>query len=153
MHAQTNLYQAIFLPPLHGLETRLITEPTACYIHVRIYNHVVIFAIDGIVVNEPYLLYAEEISVGTAFRQGIITCQVRGTNPTEVWRDVRALPITAGSRPLRATPFGAELRLSHFSVTLPSDNVGLWSYISEDRGVFGFIGIYHRGQGKKISTM
>ncbi len=48
--------------------------------------HVVTFMFDGVVVAEPFLLYHDEISVGTSATSGKLTCTVESSSP--VWRDV-----------------------------------------------------------------
>ncbi len=106
--------------------------------------------LDGVVLtdfdHEPaFLLYHDEISVGTTTTSCVFTCMVG--NSTPIWRDVSASPVDTSS-PLQSTPSGSGiLRLSRTGALIPNDDQynGLWSCIQQDRKAFGFIGIYNRG--------
>ncbi len=109
---------------------------------------VVTFMFDGEVITPPFLLYHDEINVGTNATSGVLTCI---TESTPVWRNVVPAELSSSSSPLRSTPSGPGIRLSRTGASIPNDNHhnGLWSCIQLDRGAFGFIGIYNRGGGKK----
>ena len=115
------------------------------YYELDINFHVVTFMFNGTVVTLPYLLYHDEISIGTTATSGVLTCIV-GSN-TSVWRDVSASPVNTSS-PLQSTTSGLMSRL--FRTNNPIPNVaqynGLWSCIQADRKAFGYIGIYNRGK-------
>ena len=115
--------------------------------------HVVTFIFDGVVVVEPFLLYHEEISLGTTTTSGNLTCIVESSSP--VWRDVFPTDLTSSSSPYQSTTSGSGIRLSRRGASIPNDilNNGLWSCIQQDRRAFGFIGIYNRGGGKKVATL
>ncbi len=110
--------------------------------------HVVTFMFDGVVVAEPFLLYHDEISVGTSATSGVLTCRVESSYP--VWRDVGPTNLISSS-PYRSTYLTSRIRrLSRTGVApIPNDTQhnGLWSCIEQDRRIYGFIGIYNRGEG------
>ncbi len=91
---------------------------------------------NGSVVTPPYLLYHDEISVGTTATSGILTCMVEASTP--VWRDVSTSLVDAS---------GLMSRLSRTGDPIPNDIMhnGLWSCIQSDRTAFGYVGIYNRG--------
>ncbi len=99
---------------------------------------------NGSVVTPPYLLYHDEISVGTTATSGVLTCMVESSTP--VWRDVSASLVDASS-PLQSTTSGLMSRLSRTGDPIPNDikHNGLWSCIQSDRTAFGYIGICNRG--------
>ncbi len=108
--------------------------------------HVVTLMFDGVVITPPFLLYHDEISVGTNATSGILTCMVG--NNTPIWRDVSTSPLKNTSSPLQSTPSGSGLqRLSRTGASIPNDRQhnGLWSRIQQYRSVFSFIGIYNQG--------
>ena len=103
---------------------------------------------DGVVVSEPFLLYHDEISVGTSATSGNLTCTIEASSP--VWRDVRLTDLTSSSSPYQSTPSGPGIRLSRTGAPIPNDTQhnGLWSCVQQDQGDYGFIGIYDRDGGK-----
>ncbi len=110
---------------------------------------IVTFMLDGVVLtdfdHESFLLYHDEISVGTNATSGVLTCIVG--NSTPIWRDVSAFPLNTSSS-LQSTPSGPRiLRLSRTGALITNDKQhnGLWSCIKEDRKASGYIGIYNRG--------
>ncbi len=110
------------------------------------------FILDGVVLtnHEPFLLYHDEISVGTTTTSGVLTCMVG--NSTPIWRDVSAAPLNTSS-PLQSMPSGPGiLRLSRTGALIPNDDQynGLWSCIQQDSEAFGYIGIYNRGNNNNI---
>ncbi len=50
---------------------------------------------DGVVVPQPFLLYHDEISLGTTATSGVLTCMAESSNP--VWRNVRPAEVTSSS--------------------------------------------------------
>ncbi len=114
--------------------------------------HVVTFMFDGVVVAEPFLLYHDDISVGTSATSGDLTCTVESSSP--VWRDVVRNKLNPSSSTYQSTSSGSGIRLSRISTSIPNDTQhnGLWSCIQKDRRAYGFIGIYNRGGGKKVAT-
>ncbi len=109
--------------------------------------HVVTFMFDGVVLTPPFLLYHDDISIGTTATSGNLTCMVGSSTP--VWRDVSINPQDISSSPLQSTTSGLMSRLSRTGDPIPNDPRynGLWSCIQADRTAFGFIGIYNRGKG------
>ncbi len=107
---------------------------------------------NGSVITEPFLLYHDEISLGTTATSGNLTCMVESSIP--VWRDVSASPVDTSSSPLQSTTSGLMSRLSRTGAPIPNDPKynGLWSCIQADRNAFGYIGIYNRGEGKLTYT-
>ncbi len=103
---------------------------------------------DGVVVTEPFLLYHDEISIGTNATSGVLTCMTESSSPR--WRDVHPMALGSSSSPLQSTPSGSGLQLSRTGDPIPNDSHhnGLWSCRQLDRGAYGFIGIYNRGGGK-----
>ncbi len=103
---------------------------------------------DGVVVSEPFLLYHDEISVGTSATSGNLTCTIESSSP--VWRDVGPTDLTSSSSPYQSTPSGPGIRLSRTGAPIPNDTQhnGLWSCVQQDQGDYGFIGIYDRDGGK-----
>ncbi len=89
--------------------------------------------------TEPFLLYHDEISIGTNATSGVLTCMVGSSTP--VWRNVVPAELSSSSSPLRSTPSGPGIRLSRTVAFIPNDNQnnGLWSCIQLDGGAFGFI--------------
>ncbi len=107
---------------------------------------------DGVVVSEPFLLYHDEISVGTSATSGNLTCIIEASSP--VWRDVDSTDLTSSSSPYQSTPSGSWMRLSRTDNLIPNDTQHnwLWSCVRQDQGDIGYIGIYKRGGGKKVAT-
>ncbi len=107
--------------------------------------------LNGTVVTEPFLLYHDEISLGTTATSGSLTCTVR--NNAAVWRDVYIVQVSQDSSPLQSTS-GLTSRLSRTGALIPNDAQynGVWSCRDRDVNAFGFIGIYDRGEGKLTYT-
>ena len=83
--------------------------------------HVVTFMFDGEVVTQPFLLYHDEISVGTnATSGGVLTCITESSTP--VWRNVVPAELSSSSSPLRSTPSGPGIQLSRTGASIPNDN-------------------------------
>ncbi len=102
---------------------------------------------DGVVVTEPFLLYHDEISVGSTATSGVLTCMAESSTP--VWRDVRRTELSSFSSPLKSTPSGPGIqRLSRTGASIPNDDRynGIWS--CKKPAARGFIGIYNRDGGK-----
>ena len=113
--------------------------------------HVVTFMFNGSVVTVPYLLYHDEISIGTTATSGVLTCMTESSNP--IWRDVSAIPLDTSSSPLQSTTSGLMSRPSRTGDPIPNDpNDGVWSCREQNVNAFGFIGIYNRGEGKPTYT-
>ncbi len=112
---------------------------------------VVTFMLNGTVVTVPYLLYHDEISLGTTTTSGSLTCTVR--NNAAVWRDVSAAQVPQGSSPLESTS-GLTSRLSRTGDPIPNVERynGEWSCRDQGVNAFGHIGIYNRGGGKLTYT-
>ncbi len=106
---------------------------------------------DGVVVPPPFLLYHDEISIDVTSTSGVLTCTVGNTSA--VWRDVSAYPVDTSS-PLQSTTSGLKSRLSRTGAPIPNDPKynGMWSCIQADRTVFGYIGIYNRGEGNTFNV-
>ncbi len=109
-------------------------------------------------INEPFLLFHDEISIGATPRSGVLTCAA-GSN-ISVWRNVAAVVIDSNSS-IYQTVFVASdqqrlYRVSGVEIPIDSFYNGLWSCIQEDQTEFFFIGIYHRAargnEGKNIHT-
>ncbi len=108
---------------------------------------------DGVVITPLYLLYHDEISIGTTATSGNLTCTV-GSN-ISIWHDVRAMELDSSSSPLQSTSSGSVIshRLSRTGDPIPNYPYnGLWSCIQGDRTAFRYIGIYNRGEGKLTYT-
>ncbi len=107
--------------------------------------------LDGTEVTVPYLLYHDEISLGTTTTSGSLTCTVR--NNAAIWRDVSTAQVSQGSSPLQSTS-GLTSRLSRTGALIPNDAQynGEWSCRDEGVNAFGLIGIYNRGGGKLTYT-
>ncbi len=107
--------------------------------------------LNGTEVTVPYLLYHDEISVGTTTTSGSLTCTVR--NNAAIWRDVSLSRVLQDSSPLQSTS-GLTSRLSRTGAPIPNDAQynGEWSCRDQDVNAFGFIGIYNRGGGKLTYT-
>ncbi len=102
---------------------------------------------DGVVLTPPFLLYHDDISIGTTATSGNLTCTVGSSTP--VWRDVSVSSVDTSS-PLQSATSGLMSRLSRTGAPIPNDALsynGLWSCIQADRTAFGYIGIYNRGKG------
>ncbi len=114
--------------------------------------HIVTIMFDGVMITVPYLLYHDEISVGTTNTSGNLTCMV-GSN-TPIWRDVSVAPVYTSS-PLQSETSGLMSRLSRTGAIIPNDDRynGVWSCRDRDVNAFGFIGIYNRGEGKLTCTL
>ncbi len=106
---------------------------------------------DGVMITVPYLLYHDEISVGTTNTSGNLTCMVGSSTP--VWRDVSSSPVDTSS-PLESTTSGLMSRLSRTGAPIPNDPEynGLWSCVQTDQIAFGYIGIYNRGEGNTFNV-
>ena len=108
---------------------------------------------DGVMITGLYLLYHDEISIGTTNTSGNLTCTV-GSN-TPIWRDVSVSRLDTSSSPLQSTTSGLMSRLSRTGDPIPNDPKynGVWSCREQDQNTFGFIGIYNRGEGKLTYTL
>ena len=110
---------------------------------------------NGTVLPEPNLLFQDEISVGISATSGVLTCTVQSSTP--LWRNVHgdSTSISSTTSPYRSTPSSSGLLLYRTGDPIPNNNEynGLFHCIQEDRGAFGFIGIYTRGGGKLIYTL
>ena len=107
---------------------------------------------NGTMLPEPNLLFHDEISVGNTFStSGVLVCTVQSSTP--LWRDVLAVSISSTSSPYQSTTSGSGLRLYRTGDPIPDDDEynGLFSCIQENRGAFGFIGLYDRSGGKLIA--
>ncbi len=103
---------------------------------------------DGVVVPQPFLLYHDEISIGTTATSGVLTCMTESSNP--VWRNVQPVEVTSSSSPFRSTSSGLGIqRLSRTDSSIANDDQynGIWSCILD--GIRLYIGIYNRRGGKK----
>ncbi len=117
--------------------------------------HVVTILFDGDVVFQPFLLYHDEISVGTTATSGNLTCMAESSTP--IWRNVVPAELSSSSSPLRSTPLQSTpsgpgiQRLSRTGASIPNDDQynGIWSCVVHGVGFF-YMGIYNRGGGKKI---
>ncbi len=114
--------------------------------------HVVTIMFDGDVVFQPFLLYHDEISIGTNATSGVLTCMAESSSP--IWRNVVPAELNSSSSPLQSTPSGPGIqRLSCTGASIPNEDQynGIWSCILHGVGYY-FMGIYNRGGGKKIYT-
>ncbi len=109
---------------------------------------------DGVVVTEPFLLYHDEISVGTTSTSGVLTCMTESNTP--IWRNVHRTELSSSSSPLKSTRTGPEIRrLSRTGDPIPNDDEynGLWSCKQQGKKTRDFIAIYNRGEGKNVYTI
>ncbi len=108
--------------------------------------------LNGTEVTVPYLLYHDEISIGTTTTSGNLTCTVR--NNAAVWRDVYVSQVPQDSSPLVTETSRLISRLSRTGSPIPNDPKynGVWSCRDQDVNAYGFIGIYNRGEGKLTYT-
>ncbi len=98
---------------------------------------------DGVVVPQPFLLYHDEISIGTTATSGVLTCMTESSNP--VWRNVQSVEVTPSSSPFRSTSSGLGIqRLSRTDSSIANDDQynGIWSCLLD--GIRLYIGIYNR---------
>ena len=117
-----------------------------------LHDHVVTVLFDGVLVHQPFLLYHDEISVGTTATSGVLTCTADSSTP--IWRNVVPAELSSSSSPLQSTPSGPGIqRLSRTGASIPNEDQynGIWSCIQHGVGFF-YIGIYNRGGGKKVYT-
>ncbi len=66
--------------------------------------HVVTIMFDGDVVSQPFLLYHDEISIGTNATSGVLTCMDESSSP--IWRNVVPAELNSSSSTLQSTPSG-----------------------------------------------
>ncbi len=115
--------------------------------------HVVTLMFDGNVITEPFLLYHDEISIGTTATSGVLTCMVESSTP--VWRNAGRTVLNSSSSPLRSTPSGPGIqRLSRTGTSIHNEDQynGLWSCMQKDPRSYDYLGIYNREGGKKSYT-
>ncbi len=104
--------------------------------------HVVALMFDGDVITPPFLLYHDDISVGTTATSGVLTCMIESNTP--IWRDVQPAELSSSS-PLQSTPSGpGTQRLSRTGASIPNDDQynGLWSCVLHGV-IYIYIGIYN----------